>query len=120
MPELFWDVQKVAKEKTPSPKEPITWTYMHQGKYATLNIVQALTEIKPHIHKDHDEVVYIFSGKGKFTIGDITHDIGPGTVYFVPAGVVHGGKIENGVAVSTYAPFFDFKKPDRVWVSEQK
>lgn len=41
---------------------------------------------QPH---DDDEVYYVQSGKAKFTYGDQSSDVGPGSVLFVPAKMEH-------------------------------
>lgn len=43
-----------------------------------------------HVHEDSDEVVYVLSGHGEFTVGEGNRfAIGPGDALHVPKGVYH-------------------------------
>lgn len=59
----------------------------------------------PPVHKhDHEEVVVIVSGTGRFVEEDGTsHRFAPGDTLFAPAGVVHELKADEGVAVEWIA-----------------
>ena len=46
-----------------------------------------------HDHADQDKVYIVMEGSGHFTVGDATHDAGPGAVVWAAAGVPHG--VEN-------------------------
>lgn len=43
----------------------------------------------PHKHLDKDQIFYIHSGVGVVRLGDQQHDVTPGDVVYVPAGLVH-------------------------------
>ncbi len=43
----------------------------------------------PHSHTEKDQIFYITSGEGKILLGDDEHDVRPGSVVYVPAGLVH-------------------------------
>ena len=45
--------------------------------------------LKPHIHKTHEESVYVIQGRGQMLINDKWVDIQPGSVHFNPMGKVH-------------------------------
>jgi mannose-6-phosphate isomerase-like protein (cupin superfamily) len=60
-----------------------------------------------HKHLSNDEVVFIQSGIGKFTLDEKTIDVKTGTVVFVPRGVWHGlenSGTENIRMVFLYTP----------------
>lgn len=46
-----------------------------------------------HFHEQGDELFYVVSGRGNATLGDLTDEIGPGDVIFIPRNAVH--RIEN-------------------------
>lgn len=43
---------------------------------------------RPHAH-EHEQIVYIISGRARFTVGEETAELGPGDVLLVPGGVEH-------------------------------
>lgn len=64
-------------------------------------------EIKPHIHKTHDETVYIIKGTTQMFINDKWVDLKPGSVHFNPMGKVHALKhtgTEPAVGISIFTP----------------
>jgi quercetin dioxygenase-like cupin family protein len=76
------------------------------------------TEIKPHYHQRHEEIIYIISGRGKMRIGAKESIAGPGSVFVIPPGMVHS-YVNLGprpsIGISIFCPPFDGK--DRVFVS---
>jgi quercetin dioxygenase-like cupin family protein len=46
-----------------------------------------------HLHEQGDELFYVISGRGRATLGELTDEIGPGDVIFIPRTAVH--RIEN-------------------------
>jgi quercetin dioxygenase-like cupin family protein len=42
----------------------------------------------PHIH-DFEQLALIVSGRVRFRVGDEVHEIGPGSIFLIPAGVEH-------------------------------
>ena len=45
-------------------------------------------EPRPHAHH-YEQIVYIVSGRVRFTVGDDVRELGPGDVLLVPPGVEH-------------------------------
>jgi quercetin dioxygenase-like cupin family protein len=45
-------------------------------------------EPRPHTHP-HEQIVYIVSGHGTFTVGEETAEVGQGDMLVVPSGVLH-------------------------------
>ena len=43
-----------------------------------------------HIHRNSDEVFYVFSGDFTFRLGDVSRRVSAGAWVFVPLGAVHG------------------------------
>jgi len=44
----------------------------------------------PHSHSHNEECVYVLEGTLRYSVGDITRDLGPGDSMFTPRGTVHG------------------------------
>ena len=70
-------------------------TTLFQAKHLLLGLnclepgqVQAV-----HDHADQDKFYYVIEGRGSFTIGEMTAEVGPGHVVWAAAGVPHG--VEN-------------------------
>jgi quercetin dioxygenase-like cupin family protein len=59
----------------------------------------------PHIHADHDSVVYVVSGHLRVTVGDRTMDAGPGDSLVTPPGVTHFIEaLEDSVSIEVKSP----------------
>lgn len=44
----------------------------------------------PHSHSHNEECVYVLEGTLRYSVGNITRDLGPGDSMFTPKGTVHG------------------------------
>ena len=74
-------------------------------------------EVKPHLHKTHNEMVYILKGSGQMLINGNWIDVKPGTFHFNPMNKVHATKNtgkEHLVIFSIFTP--SMKEPDRYFV----
>ena len=63
-------------------------------------------EPRPHTHP-HEQIVYIVSGQGQFTVGDETTEVTEGDMLVVPSGVLHyavAGGGEPMVDLSVFNP----------------
>jgi len=63
-------------------------------------------EPRPHTHP-HEQIVYIVSGHGQFTVGDETTDVTAGDMLVVPSGALHyavAGGGEPMVDLSVFNP----------------
>tara|TARA_Y100000588_G_C14174004_1_gene890483 strand:- start:457 stop:831 length:375 start_codon:yes stop_codon:yes gene_type:complete len=59
-----------------------------------------------HAHS-HDQLSVVVSGRLLLTLGEETREVGPGDMWFAPAGVRHGGDIlgdEPCVFIDIYVP----------------
>lgn len=62
------------------------------------------SEGKLHEHP-HVQATYVRSGRFTFTLGDRTHDLGPGDSLLIPSGVRHGCIChEAGELIDTFTP----------------
>ena len=116
---FFWDSQKIIEERKLPPESLARFNYLVQGGSCTITINKVHTEIPLHIHKLNDEMQYYIEGRGEFRISNERLTIKPGIVTYVPKGTVHGGPISEPVTLlAVFAPNFDIKNPDRVFVDE--
>ncbi len=85
----------------------------------TLFVVRAIEgfALKPHLHKTHDESVFVIRGTGEMLINDKLVDIKPGSLHYNSIGKVHSikqtGK-EELVIISIFTPAL--KEADRHFV----
>jgi quercetin dioxygenase-like cupin family protein len=45
---------------------------------------------RTHVHAGADKIYFVVSGRARMTVGEETHEAGPGTVVWAPADVPHG------------------------------
>lgn len=61
-------------------------------------------ELPAHDHP-HEQTGYLVSGRLRLTIGDETHDVGPGDSWCITSGVRHGAAVvEDAVAIEVFSP----------------
>ncbi len=82
---------------------------------ASVHHVTAMNGVKPHFHRNHDEVVVILEGQGTLRIGEESHALGPGRTFLVPRGTVHSVDSTGTAlrAISVFVPPFDGR--DRIF-----
>lgn len=72
-----------------------------------LNTIEPQMQAAPHLHETFDQLAFILSGQAVYHIGDVGHEVGPGAVMLIPAGVRHwiephgDGPVEN---LDVFAP----------------
>ena len=93
-----------------------------QDETVTINVLRFVegAEIKPHLHRTHDEMVYVLKGSGQMFINGKWIDVKPGTFHFNPMNKVHATKNtgkEHLVLLSIYTP--SMKETDRHFVDEK-
>ena len=74
-------------------------------------------EVKPHLHKTHNEMVYVLKGTGSMYVNGKWTDVKPGTFHFNPMNKVHATKNtgkEELVIFSIFTPAM--KEVDRYFV----
>lgn len=113
------DSEEVLARHTPDPATGASVSEVLRGEQASVNVWQLSGEMPLHLHREHEEVVVVRSGRARARLGEKTIDLGPGDVLLVPRNTVHGARTigeEPLVGVSVFAPAFDGK--DRVPASE--
>lgn len=85
----------------------------------TLSVVRSIggPGLKKHIHKTHDETIYVVRGSGQIFVDDKWVDVKPGDIHFNPMGKVHTSRPtgdEPFVIISVFTPAL--KSPDRQYM----
>lgn len=82
---------------------------------ASVHHVTATNGVKPHFHRNHDEIVVILEGSGTMRIGEESHPLGAGRTFLVPRGTVHSVDSTGTAlrAISIFVPPFDGR--DRIF-----
>ena len=55
-----------------------------------INCLEPGQEQTVHDHAGADKFYFVMEGRGQFSIGEETHEAGPGQVVWAPAGLPHG------------------------------
>ena len=64
--------------------------YFHSPQMTTGEVsLDAGVTVPVHSHP-HDQMTLVLSGRLEFTLGEETHEIGPGDTVVIPGGVPHG------------------------------
>ncbi len=73
--------------------------------------------LKPHLHKTHDQTIFVVQGTGQMFVNGALVDFQPGIIQFNPRGNVHGHRQAGPdplVFISIFTPAL--KEPDRHFV----
>lgn len=81
--QYVWNIAEVVKNNPLPDDRKLTRTFLVDGKYCTALVVQAQPQEEPfiHIHKEHDEFLYVLEGKGWAYIGDKKLEVKAGDLY---------------------------------------
>ena len=115
--QYVWNIAEVVRNSPISNDQKLTRTFLVNSKYCTAFVVQAQPQTEPfiHMHKKHDEFLYILKGKGEAYIGGKKFEVKAGDLVYCPVGVEHGFSMSvKGVRLSIFGPPFDRMHPDRV------
>jgi quercetin dioxygenase-like cupin family protein len=97
------------------PAKGAAVTEILRGESASVNAWR-ITDVMPaHLHRSHEEIIVVRTGRARARIGDRDVDLEPGDVFLVPRNTVHAARAygeEPFTGVSVFAPGFDGK--DRV------
>ena len=65
------------------------YTILAQTDTGSIELLRLDDKIPMHLHPKENHFVYIFKGRAKGTVGDVTAEVGPGQLVAIPAGVPH-------------------------------
>jgi mannose-6-phosphate isomerase-like protein (cupin superfamily) len=95
--------------------ESFTTQELLRGGGVSSHLVQVRSRLRPQIHREHEEMAYLLSGRGVFVIGDRVYPVKAGALMLIPRGVVHSFEAKEPSAVlAIFNPPFD--PEDRVFV----
>jgi mannose-6-phosphate isomerase-like protein (cupin superfamily) len=107
--QILTHIEEILKANPLKADEKIQFITIAQDDTISLLVVR-LTEgfgVKRHIHKTHDETIYVIKGTGQLYINDKWVDIKPGNLHFNPMGNVHTVKNTGNeplVLISIFTP----------------
>jgi len=97
--------------------DSLTTVELLRSQGVSAHLTQVRTRVRPHVHKDHGETVYVLEGSGVFIMGDRVYMLKAGSLIMIPRGVVHSYEAKQPTTVlSIYDPPFD--NSDRIFVEE--
>ena len=94
-------------------------TEVARGEQASVNIWQMTKGLPLHLHRSHEEVIFVKSGRAEVRIGERTLTMQAGDLVLIPKGMLHSARAvgkEPFRGISVFAPAFDGK--DRIMVDE--
>jgi quercetin dioxygenase-like cupin family protein len=116
----FARARAIADAHPIGPDEPLSITFVHHAERSSTAVVsfRAGGGVRPHIHRDHDEILVLIDGAAEIRVADDSQPRRAGDVVSVPAGTVHGltASADGCLVVSVFAPWFDPDHPDRHFV----
>lgn len=83
---------------------------LNHNPNASTFLVWVKDTVTAHKHIEHNELVYILKGKGKFHLGEESFNIKKGDVVFVPKNTFHSVQIKSRKmmqVLSVQTPYFD-------------
>jgi mannose-6-phosphate isomerase-like protein (cupin superfamily) len=118
-PQILTQIDEILNKNPLRADEKSQLIKIAEDNTITLSVGRSIdgAGLKPHIHKTHDETVYVVRGSGQIFVNDKWVDVKPGTVHFNPMGKVHGSRstgTEPYVIISIFTPAL--KEADRYFV----
>lgn len=65
------------------------YTVIAETETGSIELLRVDEKIPMHMHPKENHFVYIYKGRAKGTIGDVTAEVGPGQLIAIPAGAPH-------------------------------
>lgn len=65
------------------------YTVLAGTETGSIELLRLDDKIPMHMHPKESHFVYIFKGRAKGTVGELTAEVGPGQLVAIPAGVPH-------------------------------
>ena len=85
-----------------------------------VELVRVDDKIPLHMHPKETHFVYIYKGRAKGTVGDVTAEVGPGQLVVIPVGVPHSferiGDTPVDIILFSSPPFME---KDIVWLDKK-
>lgn len=104
LPEM---ITRLPEAELPFPSSSVKASVL-QSDNGQLVFFQILKDVELPAHSHKGQWGTVLEGQVELTIGGETRKHGPGSSYYIPAGVVHGAKIPAGAKIIEF-----FEEPDR-------
>ena len=65
------------------------YSVLAQTETGSIELIRFEDKIPMHMHPKENHFAYIYKGRARGTIGDVTAEVGPGQMIAIPAGVPH-------------------------------
>ena len=65
------------------------YTVLTGVETGSIELIRLDDKIPKHMHPKENHFVYVFKGRAKGSVGDVTVEVGPGQLVAIPAGVPH-------------------------------
>ena len=118
--QVLTNIDEILKKNPLKAGEKNQLIKIAEDETITLAVVRSIggPGLKKHIHKTHNEMIYVVSGSGQIFVDDEKSvDVKPGNLHFNPMGKVHTSRPagdEPFVIISVFTPAL--KAPDREFV----
>ncbi len=90
---------------------------LYTDSNSTSFVIWVKKSVKPHLHAEHSETLYVISGNGSMQIGDETVEIKAGDTFTIPEKTVHSVSVLGDAplkVLSVQSP--EFLGKDRIFV----
>jgi quercetin dioxygenase-like cupin family protein len=107
----------VVKANPIDPTRGALLTEVARGDQASVNVWQMTKGMPAHFHRNHEEVIFVKSGRAEVRIGERTVTMEAGDLVLIPRNTVHAARTLGAGpyrGISVFAPAFDGK--DRIMV----
>ena len=85
----FYDVAKrMGQLNLESPY--FKYSVLSEAQTGSIELIRLDEKIPMHMHPKENHFAYIYKGRAKATIRDVTEEVGPGNLLAIPAGMQHG------------------------------
>lgn len=86
-----FDIAEIAASFPQTAETLLVNRYLTDQPSASARVFRIYKPVPPHFHKECDEYLYVFSGRGTFWMGDPSTkaEFGPGQLLFFEKGTVH-------------------------------
>jgi len=95
------------------PPEAYENVHVHPLVHDSLSsafVIWVKKEVKPHIHRNHTEQVYILEGQATMLLGNEVMQVVPGQLITIPKGTIHAVRVTGSTplkVISLQSPYFD-------------
>lgn len=115
----FYDVAKrMGQLDLESPY--FKYSVLSEAQTGSVELIRLDARIPMHMHPKENHFVYIYKGRAKATIKDVTEEVGPGILLSIPAGMKHSiervGDAPVEIVLFSTPPFMP---NDTVWLESK-